>query len=366
MAIEVGFWRINGQLRRVPFSPMKDEKSLEDLIARDLSIVEPDLLLIGRQVITSHNKFIDLLAMDSSGDLVIIELKRDRTPREAVAQILDYGSWAATLESEDIAHIFNKNHQKGLSLDKAFMNHFSVPKLPDELNSSHRMLIVAGSLDPASERIITYLNEQYDVPINAVFFGYFKDGDAEYLSRAYLMDGGTGGDAPELSSMVRGTWNGEYYVSFGEGTHRRWEDARTHDFISAGGGPWYSRTLYLLEAGSRIWVNVPGQGYVGTGTVLSRPVPFSEFELNGKPVSEVLPYTARPGAPESEQEHFVRVDWLHTVPLNQAVREIGFFGNQNSAARPRTKKWNHTVERLNDLWSRELRKAEAVKSVLPD
>lgn len=30
--------------------------------------------------------------MNSEGDLTVIELKRDRTPREVVAQVLDYAS----------------------------------------------------------------------------------------------------------------------------------------------------------------------------------------------------------------------------------------------------------------------------------
>ena len=52
-----------------------------------------DLLIIGRQVRTQFGGRIDLLAIDPEGDLLIIELKKDRTPREIVAQVLDYASW---------------------------------------------------------------------------------------------------------------------------------------------------------------------------------------------------------------------------------------------------------------------------------
>jgi RecB family endonuclease NucS len=36
-------------------------------------------------VLTSYNKYIDLLAIDRNGSIVIIELKRDKTPRDVVA-----------------------------------------------------------------------------------------------------------------------------------------------------------------------------------------------------------------------------------------------------------------------------------------
>ena len=44
-----------------------------------------------------------LLAVDAGGDLYAIELNRDRTPREVVAQVLDYGSWVKDLGHEDIS-----------------------------------------------------------------------------------------------------------------------------------------------------------------------------------------------------------------------------------------------------------------------
>ena len=45
-------------------------------------------------------------------------------------------------------------------------------------------------------------------------------------------------------------------------------------------------------------------------------------------------------------EYFVPVEWLQTVSLNDAVNEIGLFGNQNTVCKPITPKWRYTVERL--------------------
>ncbi len=47
-----------------------------------------------------------------------------------------------------------------------------------------------------------------------------------------------------------------------------------------------------------------------------------------------------------QAEYFVPVEWIDTQPLDGAISEVGFFGNQNTVCRPSTPKWEHTVERL--------------------
>lgn len=59
-------------------------------MSKDPGLLGLDAIIIGRQMPTDHGKYIDLLAIDRTGGIVIIELKKDRTPREIVAQILDY------------------------------------------------------------------------------------------------------------------------------------------------------------------------------------------------------------------------------------------------------------------------------------
>lgn len=265
MPIEVGIWKLGSQPTPVQFEPMDSESRLEELLAQDLGVADPNLLLIGRQVPTAFGKFIDLLAIDADGKLVVIELKKNRTPREVVAQLLDYGSWIRTLKDDDVAGIFDRYLQKYFpdhqetSLDEAFCEKFHVDAMPDALNDAHELVLVAGELDDSSERIIGYLADEYGVAINAVFFRFFRDGDNKYLSRAWLIDPGEV-DAKVEEKRVKGQWNGEFYVSFGHGHTRNWDDARKYGFVSAGGGAWYSRTLSILEPGARIWVNVPGYG----------------------------------------------------------------------------------------------------------
>ena len=181
-------------------------------------------------------------------------------------------------------------------------------------------------------------------------FRAFQDGDRQYLTRVWLNDPNV---LPIETKAGRGEWNGEYYVSFGEGPSRTWSDARRYGFVSAGGGEWYVNTLRALQYGDRIWVNVPRTGYVGVGEVVASAVPWHEFQIcrDGSPAPIATVELEAPEAlGEDHGEHFVGVRWIRTVDIKDAVRERGFFGNQNTVARPRAPSWRFTVDRLKALW----------------
>lgn len=357
MSVEVAIWRIDGKrVEPVSLSGVDYEQRLQEIIANDISIVDPSLMVIGREVSISHVGRIDILAIDADGNLIVVELKRNRTPRDVVAQILEYGYGIRSMASDQIAEIFIEYQKRyssdktPIGIDEAMRKRFD--SSPDELNTSHRMVIVAGELDSSTERIVSYLREEYEVDINVVFFRAFQDQDRQYMTRAWLDEQDLLLPDKPFPDMTE--WNRELYVSFGEGIHRRWNDAKKYGFVSAGGGEWYVRTLRSLQPGDRVWVNVPRKGYVGVGKVLSPAVRFDQFKanVNGSYVSltDVDEIEAPQAFDEMHGEHFVGIVWTHTVDLEDAVRERGFFGNQNTVSRPTSAKWNFTIERLKTLW----------------
>lgn len=355
MPIKTEMWRIDNGLEKVSFSSLEAEKKLESVLDKDISIIDPGLMVIGRQVTTSYGKYIDLLAIDSEGHLAILELKRDKTPRDVVAQTLDYASWVQGLTYDDVIKIY-ATYDTTKNFESAFEETFGSPP-PDTLNEDHRILIVAAELDNHTERIVNYLSSNYGVPINAVFFQYFKEGQSEYLSRSWLIDPVQVETQASKVVKSRGKeqWNGvDYYVSFGEGTRRNWEDAVKYGFIAAGGGKWYSNTLSLLPVGVRIFVYVPQTGYVGVGVVKEEVTRVNDFmiDINGTPTPILqLPHNAPDMGKDSNDpelsEYLVRVDWVNTKPVNEAVWEKGMFANQNSACKLRNK---FTVERLAEIF----------------
>ena len=352
MPIELGIWRLGKKLEKVSFAQIDSEAKLEATLAEDISVLSPGLMLVARQVATAHGKYIDLLAMDAEGNLSVIELKKHKTPREAVAQLLDYASWVQTLTYEDISDIYAHNND-GKEFEKGFAEAYD-SNPPDEINKEHQLVLVSAELDNSSERIINYLAEKYGVPINAVFFRYFQDGVSEYLARTWLIDPQ---EAEAISNKAgsskgRESRNGQdFYVNFGPPDTRDWEDARKYGFVSGGGAKWFSQTLSQLSPGARVFVNVPSHGYVGVGKVVGTMVPMKDFtvELNDKelPITKAPLKSAKMGkgdhSDSDKAEYMVRVQWLKTLPLEQAYWEKGMYGNQNTVTKLRNK---FTLERL--------------------
>jgi hypothetical protein len=342
----IAIWRVDDSPVRVHSTQMKLEKKLEDIIESDPSLLGGALMILGRQVKTDSGKWIDLLGVDAEGNAHVLELKRDRTPRDVVAQTLDYGAWVDQLGNEEIREIYAqyKAASSYQSFDEAFEGKFGFAP-PESLNETHVLTIVATDMDAATERIVAYLANR-QVPINVLFFSYYEDDGRSYIARSWMLDE-TQSKAARAGggSKKKEPWNGlDWYVSFGEyDGGRQWDDARKYGFVSAGGAPWYSRTIRQLPEGARVFVYIPKAGYVGVGITTGQPERFKEVELtiDGKltPLSQLDlqgTYTHSDEAKGDEYEEWVvPVAWIKAVDQSQAFRKLGFFANQNSACKLR-------------------------------
>ena len=266
MPQQVRMWEITqgDSLVEIASPGINLEQRLESWLESDISILGLDLMVIGRQVRTPFGGSIDLLCLDSNGDLVVVELKRGQTPREVTTQALDYASWAKELSFERIREIANGYlGSRESSLEEAFETKFG-QSLPGTLNESHSSLIVAESMDATTERIVRYLSDLH-VPINVATVQHFRGNDGrEILAQVFLVDPEeaqakaqatskrtTGyGTINQLQEMADETGIGELYrrvrdgvrrilnaTSYGDtvGYYRRLDDgsSRTVMFVSA-------------------------------------------------------------------------------------------------------------------------------------
>jgi len=358
MPVRSSIWTVSDRPQPLAEGRLPSERTLQDMIVAAPSILSEEWMLIGREVNTVSGR-LDLLAVAPDGALILIELKRDKTPREVVAQALDYAWWVETLESADIATIYER-FVPGRSLANDFQARFGLALDEETLNESHQIVVVATHLDDSSERIVKYLGDK-GIPINVLCFQVFEHGGQQLISRTWLMDP-IQTQVSAATPVTRGArerepWIGEFYACFGHGKTRNWDEARRHGFISAGGGSWYSNTLNLLSPGDRVWVKAPGYGFVGVGEVLGPREVLTDFQIatpdGERPANELLTsatYHREFQDDPARAEYCVPIKWLHSVPLEQAVDEIGMFGNQNTVCKPTTPKWRTTVERLREMW----------------
>jgi hypothetical protein len=189
MGTEIKVWQISeNHIKAVEDAALADdhlESELENWIVECPDILGDDLLIIAKQKYVKGVGQLDLLAIQPNGELVIVELKRDKAPREAVAQALDYASWLDKISEADLLEIAEEYLKTPLV--EAFVDRFG-QEMPAISPQNHRILVVGSRLDAAAERIINYLAQRHSVNLNAVFFRYAKlSAGQEILARSVLV-----------------------------------------------------------------------------------------------------------------------------------------------------------------------------------
>jgi len=184
MGTEIKTWQIvNGKLTAIN-TALKDEGrtepyDLEPWLASNPEIIAADIMIIGRQVMTKSGP-IDLLAVDRSGNTVIVELKRAELPRETLAQAIDYASDVAEWTVERLSEICVDYTKK--PFEEAFSEAFPEADMENlNINSTQRIVLVGFSIEASLERMIEWLSDSYGVNLNAVVLSYVKTNTGEEL-----------------------------------------------------------------------------------------------------------------------------------------------------------------------------------------
>lgn len=200
--VVMGLFRLNyskenlsdGYLEKANKEPIDYEKDFENWLENSPHVLfENDastIMWIGRQVSTTSYdtvKFPDLMGIDSNGDVVIVELKKGKTPREVVAQILEYAAWASGLMYEDLNVLTMKYYDsdeayKGLELAKI---HNLIFYPDDELtretkfNQKVRLYIVAEEITKTVKDVVKFLNNN-GIDINCMKYEVYKASNGEF------------------------------------------------------------------------------------------------------------------------------------------------------------------------------------------
>ena len=169
---------------KTPFQVSQEEAVLESWLENNPEGIVEDgkLLIIGRQVITNLGGIIDLLALDRQGNVVVLELKRDRTPRDTLAQALEYASFAESLDSIQLENILRKyQNDDGLSLADYHHKYFELSV--DEavsFNKDQRIVIVGQTITEEIRQTSTFLRKK-NVRVTCLEFSFFEANSGSHL-----------------------------------------------------------------------------------------------------------------------------------------------------------------------------------------
>jgi len=193
MATEIQMWEVeDGKLIPSEISMIdsgrREVADLEKWIKNNPEILGEDILLIGEQVQTKRGP-LDFLGIDKSGNLVIIELKRDKLHREVLAQAIDYTSDIASWEIERL----NSECEKytGKKIGEYLIENFDLDERSIEefsINTFQKILLVGMGVDESLQRMVEWLSNNYDIGINILIFKYTqtKSGD-EIIARTMII-----------------------------------------------------------------------------------------------------------------------------------------------------------------------------------
>ncbi len=131
------------------------------------------ILIIGRQVTTNLNTFIDLIGVDQLGNTVVIELKRDKSPRETLAQLIEYASFVDNLDYVQLNDIFQNYSGEEVGLEEYHQQYYANDSIQSvSWNKNAKLVIVAQNITKEIKQTSLYLRKK-GIDVYCVEFKYF-------------------------------------------------------------------------------------------------------------------------------------------------------------------------------------------------
>jgi hypothetical protein len=191
----LAIWRLAENAAPQQYVPatLAYEKDLEDWIASDPTLVDSDLLLIGRQI-KLNTGILDVLALNRQGQWAVVEIKRSSVRRETVAQALDYAGAVASFTSQELKELAQTCLEKrGLNLP-AFLKK---NRLSNSIFTQPEILVyvVGTQRDINLDRISKHTTFHGHL-IHVVLFDVYRNSDGEHILLRHLSGAEMDMDAP--------------------------------------------------------------------------------------------------------------------------------------------------------------------------
>lgn len=185
--------RVSESVMEVDFGQLglRERQDIQEWVAANPTILGNDLLIIGKEFsdFDRTSERLDLLAVDTDGKLVIIELKRDDSGADVHWQAIKYASYFAQATETDIINLLSRHD--GISAEDAatkLRQHLGADDL-NALNNDQRIILASHRFAPEVTNAVLWLNEKApgENLITCFKLTPYQDGDALYLQASRLI-----------------------------------------------------------------------------------------------------------------------------------------------------------------------------------
>ena len=196
------------------------ENDIEELIRKNIEMIcgeEESMLIVGKQVRNESNGISDLTAIDNNGNLVLIEIKRDRKDilnrKEAFEfQAIRYAASYATIQTaEDLveriyapyisrySEEYNQSSLTSIEMAARKLQEFlETNHATQTFNQAQRIILLASDYDEQTLSAVSWLNS------NNVDIGCYKLIPYRFQEHLYV----------HLEKLLPLTKNEDYYIPF--------------------------------------------------------------------------------------------------------------------------------------------------------
>ncbi len=316
---------------------LHERQDLQRLLRNHIEEVLPGHLLIAEEFSnwTEGHRRIDLLAVDTDANLVVIELKRNDTGAHMELQAIRYAAMVSRMRFEEaVAARAQFRKQSIEQAENDLLNHLEWDE-PSESDFAARVRIVLIAADFSSELAtsVLWLNDQGALDISCVRLRPHQ------LDGRILLDIQTLIPLPEASNYIIRTqrksqaeqaekdnrqWTGYWFVNTGDSgdNDRAWEDQRRYGYMAAGNGEPWRRQIQKLEVGQHVLAYLSKHGYVGVGQVIEAAVRMDQFIPDGQELPLTKLEMVKPPHRKNAElmDWCARIQWVATKSRDEAVK----------------------------------------------
>lgn len=172
----------DGLARREPTTfaelRMKERGDLQRLLRDDIGVIDTDLMILAEEFgdWEDAKRRIDLLAIDRSGHLVVIELKRTEDGGHMELQALRYAAMVSAMDFEQVVNVYAGHLAKHRPADESdarselieFLNTDGEADDEPQIPSAVRILLISSDFGRELTTAVLWLNQSYSMDIRCV------------------------------------------------------------------------------------------------------------------------------------------------------------------------------------------------------